>query len=115
MEKKIIAVIILFVLVLNLNAFADRGAPIPIPKYSVTEATKIAQEFFYQNFPYAVLDSKDFILTDAVYTKYAKHADGNELPDWAWVITFTHPIVNDHSFKCSVDNNGKTRLLSISE
>lgn len=99
--------------------FGDTGAPIPEPNYGMIEVARIAKDYFHSNFSYGKRFTevpgfyiKDFVLMSAKYTNSFKE---NKLQEWAWIVTFRHPIHNDNSFTFKVDNSGEVTLLERAE
>lgn len=116
MKKILPLIVILFILSICSNAFAKAGPPIPVPAISMSEAIDIAVEYFY-NKEIGVIDGdyfkvEDYILISSQYTNYINEEYQKE---WAWVITFIHPVQNDHSVVYKVTNNKEIILLYASE
>ena len=47
--------------------------------------------------------------------KYTNYIDEETQEEWCWVITFRHPVQNDHSVVYKVMNNKEIILLYMSE
>jgi hypothetical protein len=104
----------LFLLSIAVNGvFAKAGPPIPIPKHSIVQAAEIVSREFpkkARNDP--GIETKDFFIMVATYTNRFKD---HPLKEWSWVITFVHPIHNDHSFTFQLLTNGKVLLIEETE
>lgn len=114
--KKIICIFFLFYLsILPINLFAKPGPPIPKPSISIHKAIKIAKHYFNKKeknlFDTDFWKKEEFIITSVKYTKYFMEKPQKE---WAWIIEFRHPVINDHSFTYKIKDN-KVELLAISE
>lgn len=115
--KKISGIIlILSIMFVFSTGWAKSGTPIPVPGLSISEAVKIAQEYFYKK-ETRVIDGehfkvKDYILISAQYTNYFNEKYEKE---WAWKIEFVHPVQNDHSVIYKVRNNKEIIFLYATE
>ena len=115
MNMKTVSFLALLLLNLNQAVMADVGLPIPEPAHSLTQAVQIVDAHFRKNFPDGkrFTESKDFKIKDFFVTKvqYTQVFDEKKLKEWAWAITFQHPIQNDNSFTFQLSRKGEVLLL----
>lgn len=109
-------IIILFLLAIPSGLFAKSGPSIPTPKLSITEAISVANKYFY-NKETRLKDSDSFkkseyIIISAEYANYFKETRQKE---WAWKITFIHPVQTDHSVVYKVTDDKQVIFLYASE
>lgn len=116
-RQQILAVVfILMIFFLPFSAFAEAGPPIEIPSVSAVEAIALAQKALLSikepTDPSYKIRHKDFILTDLKYTDYW---EDKFQKDWAWYVTFRHPIANDCSVTYKITNDRKVIEERVTE
>ncbi|KQC12954.1 MAG: hypothetical protein APR63_01660 [Desulfuromonas sp. SDB] len=99
---------------------ADAGPAIPLPEIRVEEAICLGRDYFLNQWdnPYerTSLDLKDFIIQQVIYTNY--YRSGEQIDDeiqeqWIWLITFIHPVANDHTMTFQIDSAGEISLYNL--
>ena len=112
--KKLI--VVLFLLCISINVFADAGPPIPIPQITLKKAVELAEKNFYEKWKNVIdgdyFQIEDYIIQKIEYTKYFREEERNE---WAWYIRFVHPVANDHSVTYKITNSGEVYEQEFTE
>jgi len=97
-------ILFLVILVFSSNVLSKAGPKVPIPKLSYTEAYNIANELLLSkkyNVDTEYFFVKDYILNSINYQK------SEDVWVWVWVVSFFHPVANDHSVTFHIAQNGK--------
>jgi hypothetical protein len=107
-----LAILILF----SNNTFAEPlPYPIPKPEVSVIEAIGLATNYFHKGedlIDTADFKKADFILDSVIYTDYF---DDKFQSEWAWYISFRHPIASDITYTYKVTEDKKIVLIRRTE
>lgn len=91
-------------------AVANPGPPIPVPAIAAGQAIALAEQAFRQA-PVPVEDPGGFFVQSVEYT----NQDGATTGDWAWRVTFIHPLHNDRTVVFRVGADGRAVLLGGTE
>jgi hypothetical protein len=92
-------------------ALANPGPPIPVPAIAAEAAIASAEQAFRQESK-PVEDSAGFFVQSVEYTNLG--ADG-ATGDWAWYVTFRHPVRNDRTVVFRVGADGRAVLVGGTE
>ena len=99
---------------------ADAGPAIPVPDIRVEEAICLSRDYFLNQWenPYerTSLDLEDFIIQQVIYTNYyrtGEQIDQEIQEQWVWLITFIHPVANDHTLTFKIDSAGEISLYDL--
>jgi len=108
----------LFLLIyLNGIVNAKSKPPIPVPKLDAMHVIQIADSSLksISKDKWMDFNVKEYILLSVNYTDKVQYNERNTKSEWFWVVTFVHPIHNDHTFSFKIDNQNKAILLEASE
>lgn len=85
-------------------AIAYPGLPMPVPRVPADEAISLAARTF--RLAAAPADDRDTYFVRSV--EYAaRSVDGSGAADWAWYVTFIHPVHNDRTVVYRVGADGR--------
>lgn len=98
------------------SVYAKSGPPIPAPELSISEAINLAKKHF-SNKQTRLNDESEFkkeeyILVSAKYQNYFRD---QKQPEWAWYISFVHPLANDHTITYKISNENSVYLIEMTE
>ncbi len=93
-------------------AVANPGPPIPVPQIAAQEAIALAEREFRQS-PAPPEDPAGFFVQSVEYTD--RGPDGAATGEWAWHVTFVHPVRNDRSVVFRVGSDGRVVLIGGTE
>ena len=93
-------------------ALANPGPPIPVPPIAAQQAITVAEQAF-QQLPTPPEDPAGFFVQSVEYTDQG--ANGASTGEWAWRVTFIHPIRNDHSVVFRVGPDGRAVVVGGTE
>lgn len=97
---------------LSAVALANPGAAIPVPRIAAQEAIALAERAFRQS-PAPPEDPVGFFVRSVEYTD--RGPDGAATGDWAWHVTFVHPVRNDRTLVYRVGADGRAVLIGGTE
>ena len=92
-------------------AFANPGPPIPVPRIAAQEAISRADLAFRQS-PAPPEDPAGFFVRAVEYTN---HGLDGATGEWAWYVTFIHPVRNDRTVVYRVGADGHAVLIGGTE
>jgi hypothetical protein len=93
-------------------AVANPSPPIPVPRITAEKAIALAEEAFRQSIA-PVEDPAGFFVQSVEYTDQG--AGGASTGEWAWHVTFLHPVRNDRSVVFRVGADGRAVLVGGTE
>ena len=97
---------------LSTVAIANPGPPIPVPSIAAEEAISLAVQAFRQA-PAPPENPVGFFVQSVEYAD--RGADGAATAEWAWYVTFIHPIRNDRTVVYRVSADGRAVLVGGTE
>lgn len=107
------------VIVAARTSLGEAGPPIPKPTHSITQAIQIVQEHFIGPFAKdsGLAKDKNFKPADFLVTcvRYTERFRKEEMGEWCWVVTLTHPVANDITYTFKLTSGGKIGLLRQTE
>ena len=96
---------------LSATAIANPGPPIPVPRVAAQEAISLAERAFRQS-PAPPENPAGFFVRAVEYTN--RGLDG-ATGEWAWYVTFIHPVRNDRTVVYRVGADGRAVLIGGTE
>ena len=94
----------------------EAGPPIPKHTHTITQAVQIVQEHFIGPFAKdsGLARDKNFKPADffVMCARYAERFGEEDMGEWCWVVTLTHPVANDITYTFKLTTKGNVILLA---